>query len=71
MVAKSHVFPIYGSFTLHGTGTGTGTGKRWISVLRYVLYTLHRDRDRDMEPLFSIVLLVPCPGPSPGSMQCV
>ena len=38
-----------GSFTRHRTRTGTGTGKRWVSILRYVLYTLHRDRDR--EPL--------------------
>ena len=53
MIAKSPVFPIYGSFTLHGAGTGTG--KRWVSVLRYVLYTLHRDRDRYKETLLSIV----------------
>ena len=26
-----------------------------VSILRYVLFTLHRDRKRDMEPLFSIV----------------
>ena len=30
----------YGSFTLHGTGTG----KWWVSILCYVLYTLHSDR---------------------------
>ena len=45
----------YDSFTLHGTG------KRWISILRYVLYALHRDTDGGREPLFSIVPVpVPC-----------
>ena len=29
--------------------------KRWASILRYVLYTLHGDRHR--EPLFSEILL--------------
>ena len=29
-----------GSYILHGTGTG----KRWVSILHYALYTLHRDR---------------------------
>ena len=51
-------------FTLYGTGTGTGTREWWVSVLCYVLYTLHRNRDRDRETLFSIVpipLLVPVP----------
>ena len=41
----------YGWDTLHGIGTGTETGKRWVSILRYVLYTLHGDKDRDREPL--------------------
>ena len=40
-----------GSFTLHGTGTGIGTDKQWVSLLCYVMYTLHSDRDRDREPL--------------------
>ena len=51
-----------------GTGTLTGTGKRWVSVLRYVLYTLYRGRDKPSESLFSIV---PIPFPCPGSVQCV
>ena len=51
----------YDPFTLHGTGTGTG--ERLVSILRYVLYTLHRDR----EPLFSIVPapFFPVPVPVP------
>ena len=55
----------YDPFTLHGTGTGTGTGERLVSILRYVLYTLHRDR----EPLFSIVPapFFPVPVPAPCS----
>ena len=49
-----------------------GTGKRWVSILRYILYTLHRDR----KPLFSIGAIVfycgfPGPCPCPGPMQCV
>ena len=39
----------YGSYTLHGTGTETV--KQWVSVLCYIMYTLHRHRDRYMEPL--------------------
>ena len=55
-------------FTLHGRGNRAGNGKRWVSVLYYVLYTLHSDSDRDREPLFSIVpipvpVLVPFPVP--------
>ena len=49
-----------GSFTLHWTGTGTGTGKWWVSILRCVLYTLDRDRDRYMK---SLVAIVPIPFP--------
>ena len=48
----------HGSYILHGTGTG----KSRVSVLCYVLYTLHRGRDRYMEPLSSIV---PIPFPVP------
>ena len=40
---------------------------RWVSILRYVLCTVHRDRDRDREALFSIghgpvpvPVLLPC-----------
>ena len=39
-------FMYFAMYCSHYTGTGTGTGKWWISVLHYVLYTLHRDRDR-------------------------
>ena len=35
----------YDSYTLYLTGNG----KRWVSILHYALYILHRDRDR--EPL--------------------
>ena len=44
---------IYCLFILQGTGNRTGNGKQWVSILCYVLYTLHSDRDR--EPLFLIV----------------
>ena len=47
---------INGSFTPQGNGTLAGTGKRWVSILRYVPYTIHRNRDG--EPLFSIVLIL-------------
>ena len=43
------------------TRTETESGKWWVSILCYVLYTLHRDRNR--LPLFSIVSVpvrVPC-----------
>ena len=40
-----------GSFILHETETTPRTGKQWVSILCYVLCTLHSDR----EPLFSIV----------------
>ena len=40
----------------------TRLGQGWVSILRYVLYTLHRDRDEDREPLFFIV---PIPVPVP------
>ena len=50
-------------------GTGTGTGKRWVSVWRYVLYTIHRDRGRYMEPLFYIVP-IPFPVPVPLPLPC-
>ena len=33
------------------TEVGTGTGKQWVTILRYVLYTLHKDRDRHGKPL--------------------
>ena len=59
--------PPYGSFTLHGIGTGTR--RWWVSILRYVLYTLHRDRDRHTESLFSIVSMpFPIPVPVPCSV---
>ena len=68
-----------GSFILHGTGTETETVKQWVSVLCYVLYTLHRDRDRYMEPLSSIVPIpFPCsvtkpsvPVPVPGTASVI
>ena len=59
----------YGSFTLHGTGTGTG--KWWVSILHYVQYTLHRDRDRYRKSLFSIVSIpFPVPVPVPSRAVC-
>ena len=36
-------------YTGTGTGTWTGTGKWWVSILCYVLYTLHRGRHRDLD----------------------
>ena len=49
---------------LHCTGSGQVQGPGndgFLDILRYVLYTLHRDRDRYREPLFSIMLIpVPC-----------
>ena len=57
----------YSSYTLHTIGAGTGTRTRWVSILPYVLYTLHRDRY--MEPLFSIVPIpIPVPVPVPCSV---
>ena len=48
-------------------GLGQGDGKRWVFVLRYVLYTLHRGR----EQLFSIVPIpVPVPVPVPFLVPC-
>ena len=44
---------VYGLFTLHETGTGTR--EWWVSLLFYVLYTLHKDRNSYREQLFSIV----------------
>ena len=41
-----------GWFTLHRTGTRTGTGTRWVSILRYELYTPHRVRDKEWEPFY-------------------
>ena len=38
-------------------------------LLHYVLYTLHSDRDRDREPLFSIVP-IPVPVPVPFPVPC-
>ena len=65
---RSHFDP-YGSFTLHGTRTGTG--KWWVSILCYVLYTLHRNRDKNREPLFSIVPIpFPVPIPIPAQVLC-
>ena len=54
-----------GLFTLHGTGTGNR--KQWVSVLPYVLYTLHRNRDR--VSLFSIVP-IPVPVSVPFPVPC-
>ena len=59
-VNHSKEFKSNGSFTLRG--------KRWISVLRYILYSLRRDR----WPLFSIVpvlVLVHVPSPVPCSVS--
>ena len=53
-------FRYHSLFAEHGIGTGTGTGKRWVSILRYVLYTLQRDSDRDGDSAHPI----PCPCPS-------
>ena len=54
-----------------GPGQGEGTRKRWVSILCYVPYTLHRDRDRNREPLFSIVpILGPVPVPVPVPVPC-
>ena len=61
---------LYRFFTLHRTGNG----KWWDSILHYVLYTLHSDRYRYMEPLFSVVSIpvpVPVPVPFPVLLQCV
>ena len=44
----NHYGGSYGLLTLPGTGNGTGTGKLWVSILRYVQYTPHKDRDREM-----------------------
>ena len=54
-----------GLFTLLRTGNRTGNGKRWVSVLPYVLYTLHRDS----KSLFSIVS-IPVPVPFPFPVPC-
>ena len=60
-----------GIYTLHGTGTGTGTGIQWV-ILNYAeVFTLLRDRDRDLKPLCPIVPIpfpVPVPVPVPGSV---
>ena len=53
--ADRYPIPPNGSYTLHWTRTVTGTGKCWVPILRYVLYTLYRDRSRYRDPLFSIV----------------
>ena len=46
----------------------TARDRNRVSILRYVLYTLHRDRDGHRESLFSIVpIQFLCPGP----VQCV
>ena len=51
----------------HCTGQGPGLGPRMMGFyIRLVLYTLHRDMDRDGEPLFSVVpVSVPVPFPVP------
>ena len=49
-------------------GTGTGTGKWWVSILCYVLDTLHKYRVRYMESLLSIVP-IPFPVPVPCSVS--
>ena len=61
---------LYGSFTPNGTGTGTGTGKQWVSILRYLLYTLHRDRNRDIDRTIVFYCTHPGPYPVPGPVQC-
>ena len=38
-------FLYYAMYCTHYTGTGTS--KRWVSILHYVLYTLHGDRDQE------------------------
>ena len=53
-----------GSFILHGTGNGNGTGKRWVSMLRYVLYILRKDRTGILNHCFLL-------WPSPSPVQCV
>ena len=55
----------YNSFIPHGTGAGIR--KWWFSILRYVLYTLHIDRDR--ESLFFIVPIA-FPAPVPVTVPC-
>ena len=66
-----NLFGVYGIYTLHGTGTGTGTGIQWV-ILNYAeVFTLLRDRDRDLKPLCPIVPIpfpVPVPVPIPGSV---
>ena len=37
--------------------------ERWVSILRYVLYTLHRDKDRQGTIVFYCA--------RPGPVQCV
>ena len=67
MIRYWNHFDPYGSYILHGTETETGTGKQYVSKLRYVLYTLHRGRDRYVDPLFYIVP-IPFPVPVPVSV---
>ena len=60
----------------HCTGPGPGAGQgtrqeQCVSVLCYVLYTLHMDRNRNMEPLFPILLVpFPVPVPVPFPVPC-
>ena len=50
-------FLYYAIYCSHYTGTGTGTGKWWVPVLCYILFTLHRDQDRDREMMGSCIML--------------
>ena len=52
-----------GLFILHGTGNE----RQWVSIIHYLLYTLHSDRDK--YPLFSIVS-IPVPVPVSFPVEC-
>ena len=50
-------FLYYAIYCSHYIGTGTGTGKWWVPVLCFILFTLHRDWDRNREMMGSCIML--------------